>query len=110
MAAATGIASQRVWAKTREFVLGRSTFTNSLDERGILGKECLSLLAPVQAANWTLGLYHGVGRNPPAPRSSDTKRARDSREPNRSQICRSDVYLFVRFYERIDHRAPAYRR
>jgi hypothetical protein len=26
-----------------------------------LSGECLSLLARVQAANWTLGLYHGVG-------------------------------------------------
>jgi len=80
----------------------RSTFTNSLDERGILGKECLSLLAPVQAANWTLGLDHGVGRNPPALRSSDTKRARDSREPNRSQICRSDVYLLFAFMNELN--------
>jgi len=65
-AAATGIASQRVCAKTREFVLGRSTFTNSLDERGILGKDCLRLQARVQVANCTLGLYHGVGSNLPA--------------------------------------------
>ena len=36
MAAATGIASQRVCAKMREFVLGRSILTNSLDESAIV--------------------------------------------------------------------------
>src|SRR6266436_10017326 len=99
--AATGIASQRVYAKTREFVLGRSTFTNSLDERGIVGRECLSLLARVQAANWISGLYHGAGRNP-APRETVMRKERDSRAPNRSQICRSDVYLLFAFMNELD--------
>src|SRR5207247_7122210 len=85
-----------------EGMLRFAVVTMFVDRNPIDSVTCLSLLAPVQAANWTLGLCHGVGRNPPAPRSSDTKRARDSREPNRSQICRSDVYLLFAFMNELN--------
>ena len=54
----TGMMSQRVWAKILEFVLGRSMVANSLDERGILGGNYLSLRPFVQWEYWTLDLCH----------------------------------------------------
>src|SRR5438876_10164464 len=55
-AAATGIASCRVWAKILEFVVGRSITTNSLDWDGILvTKE--SYIQERCPDYWTLGLH-----------------------------------------------------
>src|SRR6266478_7150799 len=110
--AATGIASQRVCAKTREFVLGRSTLTNSLDERCIVGKECLSLLASVQAANWTPGLYRRAWRNRILPAAQEPVIRKERAIPGAKPFANRPIrrIFVVRFYERIEHRKPAYRR
>ena len=50
------IPSQRVCAKILEFVLGRSTVANSLDESGIVIRK-LSYIRERCPDYWTLGLY-----------------------------------------------------
>ena len=57
-AAATGIASCRVWAKILEFVVGRSITMNSLDWDGIVVRK-LSYIQEGCPDYWTLVLCHG---------------------------------------------------